>query len=314
MTMRIASSATATLLVAAGLLSGCSGMLEAYRRDVQGRVLAGGQYELSVDARLTDDGFSGVVMALGCVFNDGPGADGQPRGLPHGPEVLIQWLDRPSTVTMMAGDPTLPPGVRFAPPGSRVPAAPASEAEAEDAFMRSPDYVCDRFPVADAAVNVTVGEERVVVRTDASGRFAVDRAADLERLQRGGTSAHVVVTSGGRRSETEVAFGGLDEVAAMRRLAELGRPTTDALMAFLVSARGTPAHGEALARHGGDVCREFRGVWVQMMATGELRAAQEVAQRFGAPWRDAFCSTCEPECRVLDSAVDLSAELGMLGP
>ena len=282
-----------SLVVVGAALSACAGMVATYNRYMENQILSYGDWQLVVEATVTDAGIEGIVQADGCVeveqdpeFAEAtaqvPGVSGNPFGNP----VIVEFEDddkpedSPTTTTS---------------PGTTT------------------QTFCRRFPVGDALVRVVVGDVEITRRTDLEGRFAVTEGSDLARLSGLGQNGIVEASYAGVEVQDDLRFGALDDVAALRLLDEMNNPDSEELTIFVTEWQGTEAAELALALHGDVVCGGFRDDWNEMMATGDINRINAVTDTYDRDWQALYCDTCAAECRALEGALDFSSEIGALG-
>ena len=172
---------------------------------------------------------------------------------------------------------------------------------------------CQRFPVGDALVRVVVGDVEVSRRTELNGQFVIASGSELARLTGAGTVGEVRAEYYGREAVTVLRFGALDEVAALAVLDEAQIVTVPALVDFIEDWRGTDAADLAMDRYGHIACDEFQADWSELMASGDVSRANEIADTYDDAWRESFCGHCRAECAAMDALADISSELGSVG-
>jgi hypothetical protein len=169
---------------------------------------------------------------------------------------------------------------------------------------------CDRFPAPGANVIIQFGPERVTVTTDANGAFAVSEGPALARLVATGAGGTVEATLQGAVARLELGSTGLNEAAALALLDAMVDPTLADLTEFLTDWAETPAAELALTRHRAVACGTLRSEWNTALRSADLSRVTAVRDRYGADYRAMYCETCAAECRALETADDLVAELG----
>jgi hypothetical protein len=312
------------MMVYGSLLTGCgAAFMEAQMNYARRAILQSGDYELSLEALVQPTGIEGVVRATGCMeqgYTEMPeayyGPDYQAPADVAEPvssledsieaefarvEAEIARVEAEIDAQINGTSVTAPPasmnGTNLAKPGG-VPDSPVMSSQ-----------FCDTFPVPGALVNVRYGAEEVVVTTDDSGYFRVAEGPALARLVQGGGQGQVLATFAGRQARADLGGAALNEAAALALLDEMTQPTLDELSGFIVEWADTPAAELALTRHRDVACGTLRAEWTQALRTGDLARLRSVLNNYGTDYQALFCETCAAECRAIEGASDLAAEL-----
>lgn len=188
----------------------------------------------------------------------------------------------------------------------------------EEAEEKEPEVVlrrfCDRFPVSDALVVAQFGQVEVIVRTDPEGYFSITDASDLASIVGQGGRGSVMAQWRGQRAETYLGAATLADAAALSLLDQLRDPPLPELARFVVQWERTPAADLARARFHEQTCGALARQLSEGIESGELADLQALDAQWSPEIRRAFCSSsCEVECRALDSLTPLMEELARHG-
>lgn len=312
------------VLVSGVMATGCgAAFMEAQMNYARRAILQSGDYELTIEAQVQATGIAGLVQATGCMESGYTGTPdayyGPDYEAPVGGAAPASSLDSAINAEFARVEAEIARveaeiDAQIAGIGVTKPSAPQHAAtvavpeEASDATVLSSQF-CDTFPVGGASVFVRYGSEELMVTTDEQGLFRVAGGPVLARLVQGGGQGQVEAVFQGREARAELGGASLNDAAALALLDDMTQPTLGELSAFIVEWADTPAAELALTRHRDVACGTLRDEWTQALRTGDLARVRSVLNTYGGDYRQLFCETCVAECRALDGANDLAAEL-----